>query len=315
MSASITSLFLHNSTYSDISTSPVLNSSETSVPEGCVTADFFEFIPWDNEANLIPKEVDDITNVLLLGIGLQLMFLVSFCTNVINMVVFYKHGLKERINACLFTLSVVDLLSVTSSAASWCDVLYMCIIGKIGQLGPAARFFFRNYLIGLYGFVTSSQIVYSVIALERCLCITRPLLVKTFMSTKTTVVVLWSITVTITKLSQWRESVSSVSDSVTSRDVALTRVIVGTSVLFIACIFPAVVMRISSFLVPDFVVGGRYDNLAWFTRRFYILASGLNSTFNFFLYYAYGSKFRETTNRLLSVWCCVESCKPEHKAK
>ncbi|KAL8616335.1 hypothetical protein ACOMHN_056278 [Nucella lapillus] len=344
------------------------NSSVAPVPEGCVTRQVFHFVPWDNDNNVVPKEVDNIINFTLNGVCLLLLFVVSFSTNIINMVVFYKHGLKERINACLFTLSLVDLLSIAMTFGFCSDVMYMYVSGQGGQLGPSARFFISTYLIGLYGLVTSSQIVYSVIAVERCLCITRPLLVKSFMSTKTTVVVLWGTTVVITggcvlvggvrygvvcvfdptensvlyvnypkdlyfkhkfimdfmysivyglifpgisflcvtvctiitavelkKLSKWRESVSSASDSVSSRDVAITRVIVATSVLFIACIVPAVLMRTSFLAVPELTLGGRYDNLAWITRRLYIFSSAVNNTFNFFIYYKYGTVKKYTT--------------------
>ncbi|KAL8588114.1 hypothetical protein ACOMHN_047887 [Nucella lapillus] len=296
----------------------------------------FEFIPWDNEDNIVSKEVDNIINLLLLGICLPLLFITSFSTNLLSMVVFWKHGLKERINACLFTLSLVDLLSVSVAFGYSSDRMYMFIIGKQGEIGPASQFFIRNFMIGLWGFVTSSQMVYCVIALERCLCITRPLLVKNFMSTKVTVVILCTIilvttgpfilicgvrygvkcvfdpvdytisytnyptdfyfrhqyimdlmysvvyglffpcfslvcvsvctaitTIKLKKLSKWRETVSSASDSVTSRDLAITRVVMGTSVLFVACIVPAIIMRASSLIVPDLKVGGRYDNMAW----------------------------------------------------
>ncbi|XP_076470544.1 uncharacterized protein LOC143300629 [Babylonia areolata] len=187
---------LQNSSLGEITATSETNN--VSVPEGCVTADFFPVVPWDNDENLVPKEVDSYINLLFTGTFLPLLFLVAFSTNIINMVVFYKHGLKERINACLFTLSLVDLLSIAMTFGFCSDVMYMFIIGRGDELGPSAQFFIRYYLIGLYGLVTSSQIVYSVIALERCLCITRPLLAKHFMSTRTTVVSLWTVTVLIT---------------------------------------------------------------------------------------------------------------------
>ncbi|KAL8616334.1 hypothetical protein ACOMHN_056277 [Nucella lapillus] len=322
----------HNSTFGEISAASVSGKSDgvLTVPEGCVSTEIFQFIPWDNQDNLVPKEADNLVNLLLLGMCLPVMFVVSFATNIVSMVVFYKHGLKERINACLFTLSLVDLLSVSVAFGYSSDVVYVYFIGKGGELGLTAQFFIRNRLMGLWGFVTASQMVYCVIAVERCLCITRPLLVKSFMPTKTTVVVLWVMIVLITgcflfvagvrynvmcvldlrdrsilhvnyptdfyyrhqfvmdimysvvyglffpglafvcvtvstvvtavklkKLSKWRESVSSASDAVTSRDEAITRVIVGTSVLFIICIIPAVVMRCSFLIVSNLKVGGR----------------------------------------------------------
>ncbi|XP_076470649.1 uncharacterized protein LOC143300686 [Babylonia areolata] len=351
--------------------SEVNTSSVIPVPEGCVVSQSFQFVSWREEDSLVPKEVDNIIKLLFTGVFLPILFVVSFSTNIINMVVFYKHGLKERINACLFTLSAVDLLSISIAYGFCSDVLYMFVIGKGGELGPITQFFVRYYVVGFYGFVTASQMVYCVIALERCLCITRPLLVKSFMSTRTTVIVLWTMVVVITgvcvlvggvrygvlcvfnpadnsisyvnypkdfyfrhkvvmdfmysivygmffpgvcfisvtictvvtamelkKLSRWRENASSASGSVTSRDMAITRTIVATSVLFMICIVPAIVMRSTFLIVPEMRVGGRYDNLAWVARRFFQLTSAINNTINFFIYYFYGSKFRETTNQL-----------------
>ncbi|KAL8578153.1 hypothetical protein ACOMHN_051708 [Nucella lapillus] len=353
----------------------VTNSSGLPVPEGCVTTQFFAFLPWDNEHNLVSREVENIFNLIFTGICLPLLFIVAFCTNILSMLVFYKHGLQERINACLFTLSLVDLLSITVSFGYCSDVLYMFAIRKGGELGAVTQFFIKYYLTSLYSLVTASQMVYSVIAVERCLCITKPLLVKTFMSTRTTVVGLWVMVFIITggavfvfgpiysvvclfdplngkisyinyppdfyfenkflidllygtlyalffpaislvsvsvctiitvvklkKLSRWRETVSSASDSVSSRDLAITRIVVGTSILFIICIVPAVVVRLTPMVIPDLVVGGRYNNLAWATRRVYQLASAVNNSFNFFIYYIYGSKFRETTRQLCSCY-------------
>ncbi|KAL8573105.1 hypothetical protein ACOMHN_027365 [Nucella lapillus] len=366
------------STSAKISGSMSTNSSaDVWVPEGCILKKGSQFVPWDNEDNLIPKQVDVIINVVLTGVFLPLLFLVSFSANIVNMVVFYKQGLKERINVCLFTLSLLDLLYVVTAYGYSSDVLYMYVTGNGEGIGPATAFFARNYLIGFFGFLAASQVVSSVIAMERCLCIIRPLLVKTFLSTKKTVVLLCSstmiilgifmfssgmrydvlcvfdpknnrtlyqlhyseiyiqnkeithffsgivfgfslptictLTVTVCtvvtvvkmkKLSRWRETVSSVSDSITSRDLAITRMIVGTSILFIVCIIPAIALRFSVILVPEVKVGGRFENFYFVILRFYILGSVINCTCNFFVYYFCGTKFRETVRELFMECGC-----------
>ncbi|XP_076470873.1 uncharacterized protein LOC143300827 [Babylonia areolata] len=307
----------------DVSTSlPVNNNSY--IPEGCLVKKASQFVAWDNEDNLIPKQVEVIMNVLLTGIGVPLCVLVGFPTNILNIVVFWKQGLKVRINMCLFTLSVVDLIYCLSAIGYASDVLYMFVIGKGDKLGPSAMFFARNYLMGVTGIVNSSQITTSVIALERCLCVTRPLLAKQLLPTKPTAIVLWCFLLITTggvfvcggmrytvicvfdlkdnstffqlygsefyfqnqliihifsgivygllipglcatcvtvctvitviemkKLSQWRETASSSSDSTSSRDLALNRMIVGTSILFIICMIPTIIFRACVVLVPD----------------------------------------------------------------
>ncbi|KAL8595904.1 hypothetical protein ACOMHN_018216 [Nucella lapillus] len=347
------------------------NTTRTvSVPEGCVLKPASAAVPWKNEDNLIPKQVEVMFNVISFGVCLPLCFLVSLCCNTLNMVVFYKHGLKERINMLLFSLALLDLLSVSSIYGYFSDFLYIFLVGRGGEIRPVEAFFFNNYIIGLVGAGAASQVVSSLIALERCLCITHPLLVKNLMSTQKTAIVLWFfllwvisgvfvdtmritvgcvfdasnnttslqwfpsqlflqnqgglyvfislfygtvlpsscvtcvtvctviIVVKMRKLSSWRETVSSASDSLTSRDLALTRMIVGTSVLFIVCILPAAVARIPTMLVPDLRMGGRYENLFALLASTFYLTTVLNSSFNFFVYFAYGTKFRQTVLQL-----------------
>ncbi|KAL8620433.1 hypothetical protein ACOMHN_066744 [Nucella lapillus] len=179
-------------------TTTITNTNGTAfIPEGCLLKQISAFLPWDNKDNIVSKDVDTMINVLFSGIFLPLLFLVSCSTNMINTVVFYKHGLQERINLCLFTLSVLDMLSVTVAYGFNSDVLYMFLTGKAGGIGPAVVFFVRTYLVSLHAFIAASQVLSTIIALDRCLCITRPLLVKNLVSTKTTAVILWSIVVAI----------------------------------------------------------------------------------------------------------------------
>ncbi|KAL8593912.1 hypothetical protein ACOMHN_032333 [Nucella lapillus] len=346
------------------------------IPEGCVLKQVTGVIPEYSQQTLVSKQVNIIIDMFLLGICLPLCFAVSFGTNIINMAVFYKQGLKERINMCLFTLSLLDLLYVAVSYSVKSSVSYMFAIGKETEIGISNAFFLKTGLVGLVGIGTASQVASTTIALERCLCITRPLLVKTLMSTKKTACLLWSLvlvvvamgiltggmrltvicvfdardnstflqfypkqfyvenkqvihilggivfgtllpalcvtcvavcTVTIVvkmkKLSVWRETVSSASDSLTSRDLAVTRMIDATSVLFVVCIVPSITVRVAANLFPEVRPGGRYENLYFVLDTLYFSTSVINSSFNFFLYYLHGSKFREKFQQLFCACC------------
>ena len=68
------------------------------------------FVPWDNPDNLVSLEAEAFVERLKGAIVLPLLFLIGGPANIINMVVFYKQGLKERINLCLFALSLADEL-------------------------------------------------------------------------------------------------------------------------------------------------------------------------------------------------------------
>ena len=76
--------------------------------EGCKTLQFDGFVPWNNPDNLVSLEVEAFSERLKAAIVLPLLFLIGGPANVINMAVFYKQGLRERINLCLFALSLAD---------------------------------------------------------------------------------------------------------------------------------------------------------------------------------------------------------------
>ena len=369
----ITSLYTSN----DFTTLAPANNSALYVPPGCVLRQFVKYIPWNNDDNIVPKRVEVIVRFVFNALVLPVLLLICVPTNITNMIVFYKQGLKERINTCLFALSLADLMFVVSAYGTDCDRIYMFLVGRGAEVGAASIFFYRSNLIGFYGFVTASQVVSSVIALERCLCVFRPLLAKGLVTTRTTAIFLLMSTVLIVggyvvvvglrygvvcvfdvatnrssfnaypsefyfqnrrimdfmlsvvygmllpgtcmtivtistvatvvkmmRLTKWREKVSSASNTLTSRDLAVTRMIVGTSVLFIACAVPSFLIRSAVLVFPDVRLGGRHENFYYILIRLYQQTSAVNCTFNFFVYYTFGSKFRETVHQLFSSCGC-----------
>ena len=83
----------------------------------------------------------------------------------------------------------------------------------------------------------------------------------------TTIVVTTTITaVKLRRVVQWRQmSTSSASASMTScvKEIALTKTLVATSVLFVVCLAPTIMVEIASFVEPEFYFSGRYYNLAY----------------------------------------------------
>ena len=97
--------------FTQSTTSSILQdvSGNLSIPQGCHVVRFeeMEFLPWDNPDNIVSAEVEDITRRLK-NAALPVLFLIGGPANVINMAVFYKQGLKERVSLCLFALSLAD---------------------------------------------------------------------------------------------------------------------------------------------------------------------------------------------------------------
>ena len=92
---------------------------------GCLNLQFHEFIPWNNPDNILSFEVEDLVHKLKDLVFLPILFLIGGPANVINMAVFYKQGLKERINVCLFALSLADGLYLINNMLMYGEQIYL----------------------------------------------------------------------------------------------------------------------------------------------------------------------------------------------
>ena len=127
----------------------------------------------------------------------------------------------------------------------------------------------------------------------------------------TTIAVTTTITaVRLRRVVQWRQSsTSSVSASMTSsvKEIALTKTLVATSVLFIVCLAPTIMVQIASFVEPEFYFTGRYYNLAYLLTNVMLFFQVSNSSFNFFIYYNMSTRYRETLRDIFRL--CVRKRK------
>ncbi|XP_025077857.1 putative G-protein coupled receptor F59B2.13 [Pomacea canaliculata] len=97
--------------------------------------------------------------------------------NVLNAAVFYRQGLRERINVCLFSHAVVDIIVVVVLFLSYGEHVYRQLV--------APSFVMLTYLPGLTGSVWASQFLSAVIASERCFCVVSPFHAKRLLKTST----------------------------------------------------------------------------------------------------------------------------------
>lgn len=365
----------------EISTTQTLSSNRSlsnvttkgSFPSDCLIVSFadLEFIPWDNPDNIISAQVEDITRRVKDAVILPLLFLIGGPGNVINMAVFYKQGLRERVNLCLFALSLADWLYLMQAMLLYGEQVHLWLTTR-EKYGPMMTFMVNHNLVGLHGFTWVSQVISAIIASDRCLCVLSPLRFQTFLKTRTMaviislvfvvvvglyfvvaaryhlgcvydlasdsavviyvasefyqnnetlinyldtfvygagipvvvmVVVTVTTTITATKIRQaarWRAESSS-SDAVKTlspRDVALTKMLIGTSLLFMVCVFPIALFRCVWLFLPEINPGRRHHNL--YATCLWVLEAltYVNSTFNIFVYYTMGSRYRDTVRAL-----------------
>ena len=158
--------------------------------EGYTVVRFEEmkFLPWVNPDNIVTAEEENIARRVKENLA-AVFFLIGWAANVINMAVFYKQGLKERVNLCLFALSLADGLYLIQTISISGEQLHLQFTTK-EWFGPMMKFMVNNNLIGFMGFPFVSQVLSAIIASERCLCVLCPLRFQTLLQTRTMAVII-----------------------------------------------------------------------------------------------------------------------------
>ncbi|XP_076454855.1 uncharacterized protein LOC143289692 [Babylonia areolata] len=317
-------------------------------------------LPWDNPDNIVTQDIAALA-MRIKNIVLAVSFLVGGPANVINMAVFYKQGIQDRVNLCLFMLALFDGVYLTSALLIYAENIYLQLSGQVMR-SPANEFMTNNHLNVFLGSGFVSCVLSAIIACERCYCVLRPLKYQTLLRTRTMAVIIAAITVcvfvlfflvyqyrivcvydpvpdaefmmvtgvefykahkqlidlvesvvfgagipggmmvvviatttvTTTKLRRitaWR---SETSTSLSPKEVALTKMLIGSSVFFILCTSPACTFRVACLFMPEMRPGGRHYNFYFTTLRVLVGFYFVNSSFNIFIYYVMGSRYRAT---------------------
>ena len=349
-------------------------------PEGCLVIPYSTHEPWNNPEDLVSYETHQTFKELVDVYLLPLCFLVSAPTNVVSMVVFWKHGIKERINLCLFCLSLSDLIVVVFHFEMKADRVYAAV-SKTVYTGVVLKHTVNNMVHSLAGFVYVSGFLSTLIAFERCLCVCSPLKAQRFIRTATTAVVIAvghvlilaghgviaarfkvvcmfdpltgqstdalyssqfyinnrvlvdvlagvfygillpgifvagvtvstvATVINLRRMVEWREKSSSSSSSSSSasiaggaaatRDVTLTRMLIGTSCVFVVCTAPFFLFHTTLPFVPELSLSGKYRNTYYMLLTMQQMCVYVNSSVNFFVYYLFGTKFRLTVRGML----------------
>ncbi|KAL8590702.1 hypothetical protein ACOMHN_044060 [Nucella lapillus] len=339
----------------------VLNGS---VPEGCQLFRFkeLEFVPWNNSDNIVSQKAEMVSRDVRLVLMQAALFL-GGPANVINMAVFFKQGLKDRVNLLLFSLSLADEVFLVSCNLLYGEELYLHWDVGHTESGPVLKFMVNNNLGCFLSCCFVSYILSAIIACERCYCVLSPLRYHTLMPTTTTafiiiavyvviislnyiavfryyvacaynpqtgvvadvwghsefyvehkdlvdyvdniffgaglpvtmaVVVVAATAITISRLRRamtWR---SETSASVSHKEVGLTKMLIGTSVLLIVCLCPSCVFRVACLFLPEVNSGRRNQNFYWMGLWVTEMFLFVNSSCNICVYYVMGSRYRET---------------------
>ena len=295
---------------------------------------------------------------------LPIFFLVGAPTNLLNMIVFFRQGLRDRMNLCLFSLSLVDFLYVLFKFAMGS----YCFVGDHGSLlREVWKFRVRKHVVNfMFGALYSSAGLTMIIAVERYVCVVLPMRAATLIKTRTMAalilltvlamnalcsvyafkyevavvvlddvvhvgkvkvmlaasrsyvrhkvtidvvenVVLSAVTflnfvvvsvttgVTVVKLRAamaWRLRSGGIVTSAERRQVALVKMLVTVSCIYMMCVTPTICLALTRLLVPDFWPQRRYGRMYYVTHVATTVVLMLNSSVNFFVFVMQSSRFR-----------------------
>ncbi|XP_076440983.1 uncharacterized protein LOC143280235 [Babylonia areolata] len=313
-----------------------------------------------------------VEKVIHIGV-LPVLVITGTVTNVINMAVFRRQGLDDRVNLCLFSLSLADLGYLLFMMAGKCHSLVSLVDPLKGGYWKLRSI---NTVAGIYwGFMNISATLTVIISLERCACVLAPLHAKLLIRVRTMavlivcvfvfglglyglynlrhsviarthlsnskhstvyvlgfslfhlqyravtdtvyyfsvavpiislLVVATSTAITATQLHltvAWRKETAqqSVTDS---REVALTKMLVAISCVYVVCITPEALMPLMVLSRPEVQPVGRQADLFFAIISVMHALCAINSSVNFIFYWSLGSRYRATLRRLC---CCRRS--------
>nr|KAG5688945.1 hypothetical protein BaRGS_031344 [Batillaria attramentaria] len=148
------------------------------------------YIPWNNPDNIISVETYlRIEKAIMCGLN-PVFLIYGVPANMVNCIVFFRQGLGDRMNLCLFSLALADMLYIIA----FFFVGSGCLVGEIWP--EQANWWdthTRMYTRGIFrGFMYTSGLLTMLIAVERCVCVLLPMKAATLVSTRTTAIVIAS---------------------------------------------------------------------------------------------------------------------------
>lgn len=109
-----------------------------------------------------------------------------------------------------------------------------------------------------------------------------------------------TLVVKLHRKTKWRIKAAGTnqSDTLSSRDQRVTKMVVVISTLFIVCFVPVCIIFVAMTLEVELSVDGRYRNLFLVVSGVAFTLESTNSSMNIFIYYYMSSKYRVTFRQL-----------------
>lgn len=132
--------------------------------------------------SVVSRETREVVETIVYSGVAALLCITGIPTNIINCGVFWRQGLKDRMNLCLFCLSLVDCLFLC------CELVMYPVSSAIKFYNRALGIEYQaKLIIVLFGvssaFQRTSQFIGLLIGVERCVCVVFPLKASTLIKT------------------------------------------------------------------------------------------------------------------------------------
>lgn len=137
-----------------------------------------------NDMSLISKETRKLVEMICFSGLTTLVCLIGIPANIINCIVFWRQGLKDRMNLCLFSLAITDLAYLASELAVLSLSSFLSFIDP--TLGE--EYMSKAMVDGvgtIFSFRLTSGFINMLISIERCLCVLFPLHALSLIRTST----------------------------------------------------------------------------------------------------------------------------------
>ncbi|XP_025105710.1 uncharacterized protein LOC112571113 [Pomacea canaliculata] len=259
----------------------------------------------------------------------NLNFLIGSPANILNMIVFYRQGLRDRMNLCLFCLAFTDLMYLMTifiidaycfigipfpdqkEMWKWTPNIILALVrfavpefhvdGRYGNLFMTTHYIANlpvmfNTSINFFVSYVKGQAVLMRMLVEVCciyiLCTTPNIILALARFAVFEFRAEGRYTLTLIGLRNamaWRTSSAS---SYVKGQAVLMRMLVVVSSLYILCTAPNIILALSRFIEPEFRAGGRYSNFFMATHAISQLPVMFNSSVNFFVFAKMSSRFQ-----------------------
>ncbi|GFR71657.1 chemosensory receptor C [Elysia marginata] len=171
-----------------------INATVTSESETTVNYSIEDLTVTNVVSSLYVSENSAKVNDLMkyVNLYLRIVFLCCLCffaftTNIINMVVLVKQGVRSCVSLCIFCLSATDFLSTFAALCTTPPKILM-YLNRRNRVDPYAIYFFMVYMSAIFYDVSNTLTAF--LSFERCLCVCLPLKFKDIFTIKRGVVVI-----------------------------------------------------------------------------------------------------------------------------